>query len=192
MAAEDVIKKALEKDIKPLESRLGVHTGFFEELLGDPSDWSFIIKLYALVEVAVAHLLATKLKTDELQDTFFRLDLASEETGQVAFLKALKLLEDYRVFIKALAGIRNDYAHDLSNVSLRFEEYFEKNKKAKERKKMLISAINKVLTSGSHKTEQRVKEAPRLEIWFLGMALLLEIYKDILKHTIPHKDGRNT
>ncbi len=180
MASDDFILKILKEKIAPLEKRLKIPPEFFMKLLKEDSDWSFIIKLNALVEVALAHHLATKLRKNELQNTFLRLDLASKETGQLAFLKALGLLENQRNFIFILATIRNDYVHDISNVSLRFEDYFYENERGKKRLKDLYSAIKKVFIGIDKKNmETLTKKTPRWIIWFLGMVLMAEIYTDI-------------
>ncbi len=50
----NTIKKVIEEKIKPLEKRLKVKSGFFEDLLKEKNNWSFIIKLHSLVEAAVS------------------------------------------------------------------------------------------------------------------------------------------
>ena len=178
---EDYINKQLKEHIDPLEKRLGLSSRFFGKLLADRGgDWSFIIKLSALIEVAVAHYLSSKLNRSELQDTFLRLDLASKYTGQIAFLKALGLLDEHRSYICAIAQIRNNYAHDISNVMLKFEEYFEKDV-SKESFKELRAAFRKILpTSTKDSAEETIRKAPRLVIWILGMKLLIEIYRGVV------------
>jgi hypothetical protein len=45
----DALKKIIEGKIQPLEDRLKVTPGFFEDLLNQGNDWSFIIKIHSLV-----------------------------------------------------------------------------------------------------------------------------------------------
>ena len=59
------------------EKELNLPNGFFLNLLIKEDDWSFIIKLHALVEAAVSHLLAS-ICGDRLLDIFTRLELSSD------------------------------------------------------------------------------------------------------------------
>ena len=52
----------------------------------DENDWSFVIKLHALVEAAVAHLLTEQLSRPELSDLFAHLDISNKTTGKAAFV----------------------------------------------------------------------------------------------------------
>ena len=77
-----------------LEAKLGIKPGFFKSLDDDDeNDWSFVIKLHALVEAAVSHLLTEQLHRSELSGLFARLEISNETTGKAAFVKALALLE---------------------------------------------------------------------------------------------------
>jgi len=128
--AEDAsagIRRVIEEQIKPLEKRLKVEQGFFERLLKEKNDWSFIIKLHSLVEAAVSHYLSIKIGNDKLEGVFQRLPLSATNGGKIDFLKSLDLLKEHKSFIVLLSRIRNDYVHVVSNVGLRFEEYFAFN-----------------------------------------------------------------
>lgn len=74
------------------EKDIGLPAGFLVNLLIKEDDWSFIIKLHALVEAAVSHLLAT-ICGEELLTVFTRLQLSSETVGKLAFAKALHTLD---------------------------------------------------------------------------------------------------
>ena len=95
------------------EKEIGLPGGFFVNLLIKEDDWSFIIKLHALVEAAVSYLLAS-ICGDRLLEIFTRLELSSDTIGKVAFAKALDVLDtDERSFIRKLSEIRNSFAHDV-------------------------------------------------------------------------------
>jgi hypothetical protein len=73
-----------------LEASIGVEQGFFERLQCE-HDWSFVIKLHAVFEATVTHLLAYHFQEQALSDLLARLELSNKTTGKLAFLKALGL-----------------------------------------------------------------------------------------------------
>ena len=83
-------------DLVPLlEQKLGLKPGFLESLDDEnENDWSFVIKVHALIEAAISHLLTEDLCRPELADLFSRLDMSNKATGKAAFVKALNLLEE--------------------------------------------------------------------------------------------------
>src|SRR5208283_2682599 len=98
----ELIKKLLE----PLETKLNLEKGFFFKIT-DEDDWSFIIKLHALIEAAVSHLLTDVLGREELSDVFAELEMSNKKRGKLAFVRALNLLdEDDRRFISKLSELR--------------------------------------------------------------------------------------
>src|SRR5688500_17283882 len=95
--------------IQVIEKDTELPTGFLASLL-EPreSDWSFVIKVSAVVEAAIAQLLTTATMDARLAGVFRRLDTMDKEKGKVAFLKAMNLLSDHRHrFIAELAKLRN-------------------------------------------------------------------------------------
>ena len=110
-------------DVSQLERELGLPKHFFVNLFMDEGDWSFVIKLHALVEATVAHLLA-EMCGAELLPVFTRLPLSSETTGKLAFAKALVALgNDERLFVRKLSEIRNSFAHDVRQAGTTLESY---------------------------------------------------------------------
>lgn len=105
------------------EKELNLPNGFFLNLLIKEDDWSFTIKLHALVEAAVSHLLAS-ICGDRLLDIFTRLELSSDTIGKVAFAKALDVLDkDERTFVRKLSEIRNSFAHDVRKAGATLANY---------------------------------------------------------------------
>jgi hypothetical protein len=47
-------------DAQKLERELGMPDGWFRALYKEDSDWAFVIKLHALLEAAVAHVIPTR------------------------------------------------------------------------------------------------------------------------------------
>jgi hypothetical protein len=114
----DGVYPALEK----LETRLGLPKGFCEALVKE-DDWSFIVKLHALLEAALTALLTAKL-APELRPIFARLEMSRSDTGKIAFAKALGLIspEDYRL-IHTLSELRNDLVHSVDMIGFNLTAY---------------------------------------------------------------------
>lgn len=105
------------------ENALGLPAGFFLKLLSE-DDWSFVIKLHALIEAAVSHLLTAKCGTPELLDVFTRIELSNAQTGKIAFAQALGCLDpDERQFVRKLSELRNAFAHDVRNAGTTLDVY---------------------------------------------------------------------
>jgi hypothetical protein len=112
--------------LRGLEGDLRLPKGFFERLLAE-DDWSFIVKLHALIEASVTHLLVHALNRSELQSYVGRLELSNLQTGKLGIAKALDLLDsDQRRFIQHLSQLRNDFVHEVENVQSTIEDFLNK------------------------------------------------------------------
>jgi len=125
----------LEDSLGRLERDCDLPSGFCLGLLkkDDESDWSFVIKLHALLETAVSQLLVHSLARKELTDVFASLEMSHTKTGKLAFVKALDLLPKAHLdFIRTLSELRNQLAHRVKNVSFNITEHFsvERNKRS--------------------------------------------------------------
>jgi hypothetical protein len=106
-----------------IEKELGLPNNFLWNLRNE-DDWSAIIKLHALLETAVTHLLVRFFGRDELQDVFATMELGNARTGKLVFLGKLNCLEkNHRRFIRKLSEIRNKLVHDIRNVQFSLPEY---------------------------------------------------------------------
>ena len=118
MPRNSILEKA-----KSLERELRLKEDFLINLK-DEDDWSFIIKLHAFFEAALSHLLTEALGHEKLKSIFTRLELGNKQTGKIAFIKALNLLEKTdRRFIDQLSKLRNEIVHNVSKVSFDLIEY---------------------------------------------------------------------
>lgn len=114
---------SIEDEVLSLEKALGLPNGFFHKLI-EEDDWSFVIKLHALIEAAVTHALVHKTGVEGLLNVFSMVELSKPKTGKLAFAKALGILDrDERRFIRNLSELRNDLVHKITNVAFKFEEY---------------------------------------------------------------------
>ncbi len=111
--------------ISELEEKLGVSKGFFDALLRE-DDWSFVIKLHALLEAVCTHLLVHHFSEEAIRGVFAKLELSNKSTGKIAFLKALRLLgRDERRYIYSLSELRNKLVHDIQQSSFKLIDLVE-------------------------------------------------------------------
>jgi hypothetical protein len=110
-------------DIGSFEHKLGLPKGFYQKLLNE-DDWSFVIKLSALFEAAATHALTARLGYPQLEGALSCLDHAHTKYGKVKLLKELGVISvEQANCLAKLAELRNRFAHDVSNVSMTFEQY---------------------------------------------------------------------
>ena len=165
--------------IPQLEAHLGIAPGFFESLDGDDeNDWSFVIKLHALIEAAVSNLLTESLKRSELSDLFARLDISNKMTGKAAFIKQLGLLEESeRRFMSSLSELRNQLVHDVRNVNFDFEKHVaDMNEK---KRQQFLENFNIISTEVTNAIKNLFFFDPRQAVWYSGMAFLGIVYLKI-------------
>ncbi len=173
-----------------LESNIGVKHGFFERLL-DEDDWSFIIKLHAVFEAVITHLLTYHFQEEALGDLFARLELSNKTTGKIAFMKAIGWMgKNNRRYISSLSELRNTLVHDVRNCSFNLKEivgkYSEKELKAftvtfspfETGKRLNDENPLRYVDISPEKLKQlmeRAKEDPKFHIWVGAYNLLISL-----------------
>lgn len=101
--------------ITNIETKFKLRKGFFARLLKQ-DDWSFIIKLHALIEAACTDLILHRIDEPGLKTIVSRLELSNKTYGKLAIIKELDLLnEDYRRFVSSLSEWRNNFVHNVEN-----------------------------------------------------------------------------
>jgi hypothetical protein len=124
-----LVEHGLGRSPEDFEERLGLQRGFFGRLR-DEDDWSFVIKGHALLEAALARVLANELHRPELLEVFARLDMADSDFGKLKFAAVLKVVSpENRAFIKKFGEIRNKFVHNVAHVGLTLREYFARQDK---------------------------------------------------------------
>jgi len=112
----------IDKGIVLLSKRIGLPSDFFKRLLNE-DDWSFIIKLHALIEAACTQLLIHHFQEPSLYPILAKLELSNKTIGKIAILKELELLEEYdRKYIYQLSELRNKLVHDISQFSFSIKD----------------------------------------------------------------------
>ncbi len=170
----------LQKAINEIEDEVGIPKGFFKDLL-DEDDWSFIIKIHALVEALISFQIVKSLHKEELSSVISFLELSNNRTGKLAFVKNLDILpKKFRRFIKNLSEIRNAFTHNVSNIGVTIDEYFKTL--SKQKRKEYVEGVclgrkeNIELPGVSISYTKFVRENLKIGIWYGCMGLIYEIY----------------
>ncbi len=86
------------------------------------SDWSFVIKVHALIESSLSRLLIAKTDDVLFAKFFDRMSISQK----VDLLKQLKLLENYEcTFINNVSKLRNKLAHSPDEWNFTFKKHFK-------------------------------------------------------------------
>lgn len=110
-------------EVEAQSARLGLPAGFYSRLLNE-DDWSFVIKLNALVEAACSDALAARLNTPELAASLASLDLGHKKHGKVALLRSLgAITREQASVLQMLYQLRNMLAHNISHVAFSFTSH---------------------------------------------------------------------
>jgi hypothetical protein len=104
-----------------MEPRLGLPNGFIVRLLND-DDWSFVIKMHALLESTVTVVLANLFHHDEVQNALAQVEMHHK----IKMLSALNVFSSAeRGALRALSTLRNDLVHNVEQVTFSFTEYLK-------------------------------------------------------------------
>jgi hypothetical protein len=165
-------------DITDLEQDLGLPLGFFNRL-GEEPDWSFVIKLHALFEAAITHLLEAKLKEPGLQKFVANLNMGGQ-FGKLSLVKSLEVLPPLLLrYIEALSAVRNDCIHDVRNVDFEFKRYIASLSEGKRQSLLgaIASNIRPIGENGARILERAIANHPKQFFFGLAMVTLAAIYQ---------------
>lgn len=174
--------------VQELERTLGLPVNFYTNLKNE-DDWSFIVKLHSLFEATVSELVVSALGKGELSEIVSYLELSNKRTGKMAFVKALDLMEeDFRRYISSLSELRNEFAHNVSNVSLSLKEYVQRPNKLSSMTKNFCLEYNTPDAFGRDKAfnEKRMWDDPKECIWCSGILILACLHVRSLSSNIRH------
>ena len=108
--------------IADFERELGLPDNWMLDQLRQ-DDWSFVVKIHALLESAVTYALETAVEQLAMREFVGRLSL-SGRASKLALAELLDLLtRDQISFIRMLSQIRNACVHDVRNVSFSFAKF---------------------------------------------------------------------
>ena len=106
-----------------IEGRLGLPSGIFARLEA-ADDWTFVLQLCAMAEIALTHLIDAELRHPGMRELVGRLSIGGQ-FGKRAIALSLGLISPAEAkAVDALAEIRAAYAHDLTAMTLSLAGYF--------------------------------------------------------------------
>lgn len=152
-------------EIEAQSVRLGLPAGFYSKLLQE-DDWSFVIKLNALVEAACSDALAARLHAPELAACLATLDLGHRKHGKVALLRTLgAITKEQAAALQLLYELRNKLAHNVSELGFSFQAYVTAMDK-----QQLASFVQRAghgIQAGPNgePVEVFVSDNPKLSVW---------------------------
>lgn len=161
------------------ESKYLLPNGFLQGLLHE-DDWSFVIKLQALIEVAVSKTLADVLD-ERLHPLFTRIDFGNKETGKLKFANALNLFPKTDTdFMTTISELRNKLAHNIESVGFSFANYIERMNPSQDQQ------FFKVVTGFSSEKARstwigRARRNVKSCLWLYGMRILFSTFLHSMK-----------
>ncbi|MCC5880995.1 MAG: hypothetical protein JJU03_14015 [Idiomarina sp.] len=159
--------------IRKFEERLGIADGFFESLYRE-DDWSFIIKLHALIEAAAADMIVTSLGRPKLKKALSRIPLSDATYGKASMLGSLDVLSSsYVTFIRKLSELRNDAVHNVENTNLNLKSKLEKLDK--QQRKSWAKALAVSVKGNDQDKIKILLEKPKGIIWISSLCLMTQI-----------------
>jgi hypothetical protein len=156
-------------DVNSFEEKLGLEKGFSFALISE-NDWSFIIKLSALVEAACTHSLVVKFGYPEIEESLAYLEQSNNRAGRIALLRKIDAIYDNQAkTLEQLSILRNKVAHDVKSVNFRFKNYLEKCDEAQRRKFIQnfgnSVAKQEVFFGETYSRDEFVLAHPKLAVW---------------------------
>lgn len=177
------IRGQMFADVVSSVQKLGLPEGFYNNLLNE-DDWSFVIKLSALFEAAATHALTEGLGYPKLLNSFSYLDHANSKYGKIKLLNELEVITlEQAKFLTKLAELRNAFAHNISNVSMTFEQYIAPMD-SNQRKAFAIWAGHGIhqeyvsVRDNNISKQDFVLQNAKLSIWGTAAEVLACIYVD--------------
>jgi len=169
-------------DVKAQEAKLGLPDGFYSDLLNQ-DDWSFVIKLNALIEAACTHSLVSRLRAPVLADSLASLDLGNQKFGKVALLRKLgSITSDQSSILQMLYELRNYLAHNINQVSFSFARHLgslDDTQRANFIKRAGHGVKETIVSSDSLiPRSEFVLQNPKLALWITVAEIIACLYLD--------------
>ena len=161
-----------------LKECVGLNRRLLKSLERD-NDWMFIIKMHAILEASLNHLLMQRFDDHPgLAAIVSKLDTSSDRTGKIAFVKAYDLLPaSSRTFIRRFSELRNAAVQDLRNSNLNLVEYFG-SLEVDRQKSWKIALTSWMIFEPSEEVRNLALQIPRVAIYNCCMMIILRCYDD--------------
>lgn len=160
-----------------LEKGIGLPHRFYENLVDDGDDWSFILKVHALMEASLTMLLTERIggrnvpDFPTLSDALAHLEMSRSHVGKVELASTLGLIGDQdRRLLRFLSELRNTFVHRIENVTLTLQEYIAARDRNQRR-----NFVNTFSAEPTEHTTRVILSHPRRSIWFFSLLLLMHL-----------------
>jgi hypothetical protein len=172
--------------IGEFEKRVGLPTGFVYSLAQE-DDWTFVIKIHALYETALTHILATTFGNEKLAEALA--EISMDHKLKLASACSLFDKED-RGMLHALSKLRNKLVHSVDQVAFSFYTYLtDPNRKRNFLESFVQIWPDPIILPGDRKVEREafVIENPRITVWLWCQRILANVYLEHERRRI-HED----
>jgi hypothetical protein len=181
---EGTYMAALQSAVTQIEQEIGLEQGFLNSIYGGEDDWSFILKLHALLDSALTLSIGKAIGHRRLDPVIARLPL-SGKAGKRAFALALHALSRQEDgLLDAIGRVRNRLAHDPTHAKFTLRTYLDGL--SLEQRRQFSIEIAGTLMEGDKAPDalQRLEEVaktvvlqqPRFSIWIASMYLIARLY----------------
>lgn len=169
----DSIYKQQLAAVAELEKSLGLKPEFFKSLRSD-DDWSFVIKLHALIESSLGRFITAVFSDFALDKYFLTVDLCGGRHSKIKLLQELNQIDaDECKFIVGLSTIRNRLVHNITHIQFDLQKYVN-DMSATERRKFALQTCCIFSDSSVPESEQReriqdILKRPKLYLWLCAL-----------------------
>lgn len=110
-----------------VEADLGVPSGFLKSLY-QADDWTFIIKLHALLEAAFTQALSAATDDRRMDNLFAALSFTDSRNGKIGAALQFNIIDkSVCPYLKWLSKLRNACVHDIRHLDLSLSEYLTRD-----------------------------------------------------------------
>lgn len=151
--------------VAELEKSLNLPKDFFL-LLRDDDDWSFIIKMHALIESSLNRLIEAIFNDFSFDDYFLTLALSGGRHSKLKLLQKLDKIEPEECkFIEGLSSIRNRLVHNITHIKFNLQTYVTRLS-ATDKKKFATQTCNFFVDSND------ILEKPKHYLWLCALHII--------------------
>ncbi len=112
------------KQLSDAQVAIGLPSTFAAHLLSEDDDWSFIIKLHALIEAALTRALSEHFRATPAEEEVFARMSVGGANGKVRLARAAGLIDAGSAqFLSRLSKYRNEMVHRIDNVYFDLEKH---------------------------------------------------------------------
>jgi hypothetical protein len=158
--------------LKDVSAAFGIDPdGIATILFSASDDWSFLIKVHALMETAVSQLVATMTVDQRMKPVLEQLSRQRLDQ-KMNYIKAVQILGEKEIqFIRLVGKMRNHVVHDIRNLDFTFTHYLSENVNDQRQLAQLMPSL-----TGARRPATQTDAHPRLSVMVGTMFVLLSAY----------------